>query len=107
MRVRAMFLVLFLTLTAHVRAAELNLFAWSEYVPQEVIDGFTKETGIKVNYDAFASNEEMISKLMAGATKYDLIQPSDYMAEALAKRNKLEKIDWSKVPNIKNIDPTL
>src|SRR5688572_714899 len=49
---------------------ELNLFAWSEYVPQEVIDGFTKETGIKVNYEAYASNEEMLSKLLAGGTKY-------------------------------------
>jgi len=47
----------------------LNLFAWSEYVPQEVIDGYTKETGIKVNYETYASNEELISKLRAGGTK--------------------------------------
>lgn len=84
-------------------AGELNLFAWSEYVPQEVIDGFTKETGVKVNYETYASNEEMVSKLLAGAAKYDLIQPSDYMAEALAKKHKLARIDWGKVPNIKNI----
>src|SRR3954468_8353549 len=82
---------------------ELNLFAWSEYVPQEVIDGFTKETSIKVNYDTYASNEEMISKLLSGAAKYDLIQPSDYMAEALAKKHKLQTLDWSKIPNIKSI----
>ena len=56
---------------------EINLFAWSEYVPQEVIDGFTKETGIKVNYETYASNEEMLSKLLAESTKYDLIQPSE------------------------------
>jgi len=86
---------------------ELNLLAWSEYVPQEVIDGFTKQTGTKVNYEAYASNEEMVSKLLAGATAYDLIQPSEYMVEALAKKNKLAKIDWSKVPNIRNIDPAL
>src|ERR1051325_9556248 len=89
---------------ASARAAELNLFAWSEYVPQDVIDGFTKETGIKVNYEAYASNEEMISKLLAGGGQYDLIQPSDYMAEALAKKGKLAKLDWEKIPNIKNID---
>ncbi|HZZ44169.1 MAG TPA: spermidine/putrescine ABC transporter substrate-binding protein [Tepidisphaeraceae bacterium] len=85
------------------RAADLNLFAWSEYVPQEVIDGFTKQTGINVHYETYASNEEMVSKLLAGASKYDLIQPSDYMAEALIKKHKLAAIDWSQVPNIKNI----
>ena len=46
---------------------ELNLFAWSEYVPQSVIDGFTKETGIQVNYETYASNEEMLAKLLSGA----------------------------------------
>jgi spermidine/putrescine transport system permease protein len=84
---------------------ELNLYAWSEYVPQEVIDGFSKETGIRVNYETYASNEEMLSKLLAGGTKYDLIQPSEYTIEALIKQNKLEPIDWAKVPNIKNLAP--
>jgi spermidine/putrescine transport system permease protein len=84
---------------------ELNLFAWSEYVPQEVIDGFTKETGIKVNYETYASNEEMLSKLLAGSTKYDLIQPSEYTVEALVKQNKLHALDQSNVPNAKNIAP--
>src|SRR3954447_10296507 len=88
-------------------AEELNLFAWSEYVPQAVIDGFTKETGIKVSYETYASNEEMLSKLLAGGTRYDLIQPSEYTIEALAKQNKLAAIDWSLVPNAKNIDPKL
>lgn len=86
---------------------ELNLFAWSEYVPQEVLDGFTKETGIKVNYETYASNEEMLSKLLAGGTKYDLIQPSEYTVEGLVKQNKLELVDWSYVPNMKNIVPDL
>lgn len=86
-------------------AGDLNLFAWSEYVPQEVIDGFTKETGIAVHYETYASNEEMVSKLLAGAAKYDLIQPSDYMAEALIRKHKLAKIDWGKVPNVRNIAP--
>ena len=72
---------------------ELNLFAWSEYVPQKVIDGFTKETGIEVNYETFASNEEMISKLVAGRGDYDLIQPSDYAAEALIRANLLAPLD--------------
>jgi spermidine/putrescine transport system substrate-binding protein len=84
---------------------ELNLFAWSEYVPQAVIDGFETETGIKVNYETYASNEEMLAKLVSGATKYDLIQPSEYTVEALVAENQLKEVDWSKVPNIENIAP--
>ena len=84
---------------------ELNLFAWSEYVPQSVIDGFTKETGIAVNYETYASNEEMLAKLVSGAQRYDLIQPSEYTIEALAKEKQLKEIDWTKVPNFKNIGP--
>lgn len=82
---------------------ELNLFAWSEYVPQAVIDGFTAETGIQVNYETYASNEEMLAKLVSGAQKYDLIQPSEYTIEALIKHGGLLPVDWSKVPNIRNI----
>lgn len=85
-------------------AEELNLFAWSEYVPQTVLDGFQKETGIKVNYETYASNEEMLSKLMAGG-KYDIIQPSEYTIEALIKDGKLTKLDHSKIPNLKNLEP--
>ncbi len=84
---------------------EINLFAWSEYVPQSVIDGFTKETGIKVNYETYASNEEMLAKLVSGAQRYDLVQPSEYTIEALIKEKQLRPIDWSKVPNGKNIAP--
>jgi spermidine/putrescine transport system substrate-binding protein len=72
-------------------------------VPQDVIDGFTKETGIEVNYEAYASNEEMLAKLVSGAQAYDLIQPSEYTIEALVKENQLLPIDWAKVPNFKNI----
>lgn len=87
-------------------AEELNLFAWSEYVPQTVLDGFQKETGIKVNYETYASNEEMLAKLTAGGGKYDIVQPSEYTIEALIKEGKLTKLDHSKIPNLKNLDPT-
>ena len=92
-------------LLSSVARADVNLFCWSEYVPQEVIDGFTKETGIKVNQENYASNEEMLAKLSSGSAKYDLIQPSEYTVEALIKDGKLAEIDWTKVPNIKNIGP--
>ncbi|MDB5328042.1 MAG: potD [Phycisphaerales bacterium] len=85
-------------------AEDLNLFAWSEYVPQTVLDGFQKETGIKVKYETYASNEEMLSKLMAGGN-YDIIQPSEYTIEALIAAGKLTKLDPQKIPNLKNLDP--
>jgi spermidine/putrescine transport system substrate-binding protein len=84
-------------------AAELNLFAWSEYIPQSVLDGFTKETGIEVNYETYASNEEMLAKLMSGAAAYDLVQPSEYTVEAMIKEKLLVKLDHAKIPNLKNV----
>lgn len=89
---------------AQKKRSVLNLYCWSEYVPQDVIDGFTKETGIKVNVENYASNEEMLAKLLAGG-KYDLIQPSEYTIEALTKIGKLEELNLANIPNIKNIDP--
>ena len=86
-------------------AEELNLFAWSEYVPQAVIDGFTRETKIKVNYDTYASGEEMLSKLLAGGAAYDLVQPPDYIAEAMIKNKLLRPLDPAKLGNLKNVAP--
>jgi spermidine/putrescine transport system substrate-binding protein len=84
-------------------AEEINLFAWSEYIPQSVLDGFTEETGIQVNYETYASNEEMLAKLLSGAASYDLVQPSEYTIEAMRKENLLLPLDHSKLPNLKNI----
>ncbi len=99
-----LFLALAVTAGAAVtHAAEVNLFGWSEYIPQEVLDGFTKETGIKVNFETYASNEELLSKLVAGGGNYDLIQPSEYAAELMIRRNMLAPLDAKKIPNWKNI----
>jgi spermidine/putrescine-binding protein len=87
------------------KKGELNLFGWSEYVPQAVLDGFTAETGIKVNYETYSSGEEMLAKLLAGGSRYDLIQPSDYVAEALIKGNLLVPIDREKITNFGNLMP--
>ncbi|MDX2188131.1 MAG: spermidine/putrescine ABC transporter substrate-binding protein [Opitutaceae bacterium] len=84
---------------------ELNLYAWSEYIPQEVIDGFTQETGIAVNYETFSSNEELLAKLVAGGTAYDLVQPSDYMAEVMIREKLVQKLDRSKIKNMGNLAP--
>ena len=87
------------------KKGELNLFGWSEYVPQAVLDGFTEETGIKVNYETYSSGEEMLAKLLAGGSRYDLIQPSDYIAEGLIKGNLLLPIDREKITNFGNLMP--
>ena len=84
---------------------KLNVFCWSEYIPQSVIDQFTQETGIKVSVENYASNEEMLAKLLAGGGTYDIIQPSEYVVGALAKENLLHPIDQAKIPNLKNIAP--
>jgi spermidine/putrescine transport system substrate-binding protein/spermidine/putrescine transport system permease protein len=84
---------------------ELNIFCWSEYVPQEIIDAFSQETGIKVSMENYSSNEEMLAKLLAGGGKYDLIQPSEYIIEGMIKENLLTTIDHAAIPNIKNIAP--
>lgn len=101
----AMLAIIACPLQAAPKKGSLNLYCWSEYVPQDVIDGFTKETGIKVNVENYASNEEMLSKLLAGGSKYDLIQPSEYTIEALVSAGKLEELNLANIPNIKNLDP--
>lgn len=83
----------------------ITLLAWSEYVPAAVIEGFEKETGIKVHYEEIDSNEALIAKLTSGASKYDIIQPSEYIIEQLAKLNKLATLDRSKLTNFKNLGP--
>lgn len=98
-------LVLVAACTRKEAAPTLNLFGWSEYVPQAVLDGFTKETGIKVNYETYASGEEMLSKLLAGSVAYDIIQPPDYIAEALIAEGQLVALDPTKLTRLKNIAP--
>jgi spermidine/putrescine transport system substrate-binding protein len=83
------------------KSTEVNLYAWSEYIPQALLDGFTQETGIKVNYDTYSSNEELLTKLQAGASGYDVVIPSDYTVAILANQNLLEELDLSQIPIFK------
>ena len=95
-----------LAFTVTAQAAEkLNIYCWSEYIPQDVIDDFSKETGIKVSVENYASNEEMLAKLGAGGGSFDIIQPSEYVVEALVKEKLLRPLDKKAIPNLKNIDP--
>ena len=85
---------------------ELNLFTWQEYVPPTVVEKFEKETGIKINYTYFSTNEEMLAKVEAtNGGGYDLILLSDYIVPFTLSDNLLAELDYSKIPNAKNIDP--
>lgn len=83
----------------------LNVFNWSEYLPQSVIDKFEETYNVKVNYSTFSSNEEMLAKLMAGGGKYDVAVASDFMVEILKKQKLVQELDKSALPNLKNIGP--
>ncbi|SHJ98203.1 spermidine/putrescine transport system permease protein [Clostridium amylolyticum] len=81
----------------------LNVFNWSEYLPQSVIDKFEETYNIKVNYSTFSSNEEMLAKLMAGGANYDIAVASDFMVEVLQKQGLINEINKDNLPNIKNM----
>lgn len=82
----------------------LNVYNWGDYIDETIFDTFEEETGIKVNYETFATNEEMYTKIKNGGTQYDIAIPSDYMIEKMIKEDMLEPIDMSKIENYANID---
>lgn len=84
----------------------LNLFMWTEYLPQSVIDGFEAETGIKVEMQTYSNNEEMLAKVQgSNPGTYDIVCPSDYMVENMISQDMLMELDQAKLTNIGNIDP--
>lgn len=82
----------------------LYVYSWADYIPQFVYEDFEKETGIRVVEDIYSSNEEMYTKIKAGGEGYDVIMPSSDYYEIMMKENMLEKLDKSKLENLKNID---
>lgn len=87
-------------------STELNIYAWSGEIPQQVLDAFTKETGVKVTMDAFDSNETMISKLAVGNSGYDIVEPSQYAVQQLVGQELVEPLDKSKLQGFDNISST-
>jgi spermidine/putrescine transport system substrate-binding protein len=84
----------------------LNVFTWAGEIPYPVIAQFEKETGIKVNYSTFDSNEAMFAKLRASKQgTFDLVEPSSFYIDRMRHQNWLEKLDKSKLSNLKYIDP--
>ena len=83
---------------------ELNIFIWTEYVPDSVIEKFEEETGIKVNVSTYSSNEDMLAKVKSESEgTYDIVQPSDYMVEQMASQGMLEELKTDELKNLSNI----
>jgi len=85
----------------------LNVYNWSDYIADDTLKNFEKETGIRVRYDIFDSNEIMHAKLVAGKTGYDVVVPSSNWAKLQADGGLLRKLDKAKLPNLKNLDPDI
>jgi putrescine transport system substrate-binding protein len=82
----------------------VNVYNWSDYIDPKMLEDFTRETGIKVNYDVFDSNEVLQTKLLAGNTGYDVVVPSASFLEVQIKAGVFQKLDRSKLPNWSNLD---
>lgn len=100
-------LALSFTLMAGAAAAEgtLSLYNWGDYINPDVLTRFTEETGITVTLDTYSSNEEMLAKIQAGATGYDIVFPSVHMNDIMLKLGLLEKTGINAHPDFANIDP--
>jgi len=85
----------------------LNIYNWSDYLAEDTIPNFEKETGIKVRYDTYDNNEILHAKLVAGKTGYDIVVPSSTFARLQIDGGLLTKLDKSKLPNLKNLDPDI
>ena len=85
------------------KSTTLTVFNWFDYIDEDVIKMFEQETGIKVNYTNFTTNEEMFAKLEKGSGSYDVIFPSDYIIERMIKEDMLAELDLSKMPNVANL----
>ncbi len=79
------------------------VYNWGEYIDPETIEMFEEETGIKVIYDEYETNEIMYPKVEAGAVNYDIVCPSDYMIQKMIQNGLLQEINWDNIPNAGNI----
>jgi putrescine transport system substrate-binding protein len=85
----------------------VNVYNWSDYIDEDMLEKFTAETGIKVNYDVFDSNEVVETKLLSGNTGYDVVVPTASFMERQIKAGVFQKLDRSKLSNWPNLDPDI
>ena len=92
---------------AHGQQRVVNVYNWSDYIDPAVVADFSKETGIKVRYDTFDSNDTLETKLLAGKSGYDVVVPTAYFLERQIKAGVFQKLDKSKLPNLANLWPEI
>jgi putrescine transport system substrate-binding protein len=92
---------------ANTEEKVLNIYNWPDYIPEGMVAAFEKETGIKVNYDTFETNEALHAKLVAGNTGYDLVVPGTVFAKPQIEGGLLQPLDKSKIKNLANLDAAL
>jgi putrescine transport system substrate-binding protein len=85
----------------------VNVYNWSDYIDPEVLTQFTKETGIRVQYDTFDANETLETKLLAGKSGYDVVVPTAYFLQRQIRAGVFQKLDKSKLHNIGNVWPDI
>jgi len=85
----------------------LNIYNWPDYIPEGMIAAFEKESGIKVNYNTFETNEALHAKLVAGNSGYDIVVPGTVFAKPQIEGGLMQPLDKSKIPNLANLDPAI
>lgn len=95
---------LFLVRPKMATVEPLRFCTWSNYYPDSFIEEFTRKTGIPVELSFISSNEELLAKFKAGATGFDLIQPSDYLVRQMAKLEMLQPLNHAELPNLSHIE---
>ena len=90
--------------TTKAEPKTLNFYNWTDYIADDTIPNFQKETGIKVTYDNYSSNDELFAKLSAGSTGYDIIVPTDATLVKMKHANLVEPLELKNIPNVKNLD---
>ncbi|MBK6792812.1 MAG: spermidine/putrescine ABC transporter substrate-binding protein [Anaerolineales bacterium] len=88
-----------------VTSKELNMFTWSEYIPDDIINCFEEAYGVTVNHDTFASQSEQLAKLERGASGYDIVQPSDDMVQLMVEKDLFAELDKSQLSVMSNFNP--
>jgi spermidine/putrescine transport system substrate-binding protein len=84
---------------------QLHLYNWSDYIAEDTVPNFEKEFGIKVTYDTYESNEEMVAKLQAGASGYDIVVPSGYIIPVLVATDLIMPLNKKYIANAGNLSP--
>lgn len=85
----------------------VNVYNWAEYTAPDTVSGFEKATGIKARYDTYDSNDTLQAKLLTGKSGYDVVVPSTHYAARQIEGGLFQKLDKSKIPNLKHLDPEI